>query len=139
MKVFIISDTHFGHINFFKQAKEHVDFLLIGLESDKTILISKGKNRPINSIEHRLEFMSEIKSVDVTFEIIGSYNFVSKEIEKSHKVLVKTINPDFLITEISTDKYWKKKEKRAKELQIGFIPITLDKINSSTNIINKLT
>jgi len=58
---------HIGHIRLFKFAKKHVDCLIIGLDNDKTISLTKGKNRPINSIQHRLETISELKSVDMAF------------------------------------------------------------------------
>ncbi|MDO8340544.1 MAG: adenylyltransferase/cytidyltransferase family protein, partial [Candidatus Woesebacteria bacterium] len=60
---------HMGHINLFKLAKKHVDILIVGLDNDKTIKLSKGNNRPINNYYRRSNFLSEITNVDYIFKI----------------------------------------------------------------------
>jgi D-beta-D-heptose 7-phosphate kinase/D-beta-D-heptose 1-phosphate adenosyltransferase len=60
---------HLGHINLFKVAKRHVDFLIVGLDNDETLKLTKGKNRPINNYNRRSKFLSEITLVDYIFKI----------------------------------------------------------------------
>lgn len=129
---------HFGHIQFFRLAKGHVDFLVVALDSDRTIFLSKGENRPINSIKHRLEVVSELRSVDAVFEITEVVDFRnSSEADFIYRKILQSIKPDYLITNISADDYWKEKENRAKHLQIKFLPLEIERPTSSTEIINK--
>ncbi len=43
---------HYGHVNFLRQAKEHGDYLLVGVHADETVMIYKP--RPILSMEERV-------------------------------------------------------------------------------------
>lgn len=131
---------HFGHVQLFRFAKKHVDFLVVGLDNDKTISLSKEKNRPVNKLQHRLNIMSELKSVDLTFGIKNIVNYKkSNDAERVYFKIAKKINPDYLITSMYADSYWKIKKTRAKCLQIEFILYTKKIINSTTKIINKIT
>lgn len=131
---------HFGHIQLFRFAKKHVDFLIVGLDNDKTISLSKGKNRPVNSIEQRLQMVSELRSVDTVFEITAVFDYADDAYaDKIHTDILKVLKPDYLITSIKADKYWQTKKLRAKHLQIKFLPDRRDRSNSSTTIIDKLT
>jgi len=54
---------HIGHLNLLKQAKEHCDFLIVGVNSDR--LVSEYKNKhTIISEKERAEIVSNIKCVD---------------------------------------------------------------------------
>jgi len=50
---------HIGHIKFFREAKKRVDFLMVGLDNDKSIKLSKGIGRPINTITDRMLQLEE--------------------------------------------------------------------------------
>jgi len=60
---------HLGHIRLFQFAKKHVDYLIVGLEQDETIRLTKGNNRPIHDIQTRNSDIQEIKSIDEIFYI----------------------------------------------------------------------
>jgi D-beta-D-heptose 7-phosphate kinase/D-beta-D-heptose 1-phosphate adenosyltransferase len=47
-----------------KFAKSLGDMLIVGLNSDDSVRSLKGKSRPINSQEHRLSMLRELRSVD---------------------------------------------------------------------------
>lgn len=128
---------HLGHIQLFRFAKKHVDFLVVGLDNDKTISLSKGKNRPFNNLKQRLQVLSELRKIDAVFEIKEVFHY--GKADKIHFNILKVVGPDYLITAIKADDYWKEKENRAKHFQIKFLPDTRDKANSSTAIIDKLT
>jgi len=131
---------HFGHIQLFRFAKKHVDLLAVGLDNDKTISLFKGDNHPINSIEQRLQIISELSSVDMAFEITQVFQYSDDaRANKIHTNILKTVNPDYLITATKADKFWKLKEQRAKDLQVKFLPDIRNRSNSSTTIINRLT
>ena len=78
---------HVGHIRYLSQAKKLGDFLIIGLNSDRSVKKLKGKDRPINSFEDRATLLSAINSVD----------FVIKFEEQTPENLIKDIVPDVLV------------------------------------------
>tara|TARA_R110002012_G_scaffold315603_1_gene529579 strand:- start:17649 stop:18035 length:387 start_codon:yes stop_codon:yes gene_type:complete len=55
---------HRGHVELFKFAKSHGDFLVIGIDSDKRVKNLKGPARPINNEVDRKFFLESIKFVD---------------------------------------------------------------------------
>jgi len=78
---------HKGHITYLKQAKELGDFLVIGLNSDKSVKKLKGESRPVNKEEDREYVLENLKPVDavVIFEDETPYN------------LIDAIKPDILV------------------------------------------
>src|SRR3989344_3127308 len=67
---------HEGHIDLFRFAKKHVDFLVIALDSDEAIREGKpacrqgrGEGRPIHSQKQRARILSELESVDMVIPI----------------------------------------------------------------------
>lgn len=54
---------HIGHINLLKHASS-LGVVRVGLDTDERIKLKKGNNRPVNSLEDRIEFMKSIKYVD---------------------------------------------------------------------------
>jgi cytidyltransferase-like protein len=131
---------HFGHVQFFRFAKKHVDFLVVGLDNNKTISLSKGKNRPVNKLQHRLSVVSELKSVDLVFGIKDTVDYRKPDdAERVYSKITQKVSPSYLITSTYSDSYWRIKKTRAKRLQIKFIPYTKKIISSTTNIIDKVT
>tara|TARA_R100000353_G_scaffold111243_1_gene79790 strand:+ start:507 stop:902 length:396 start_codon:yes stop_codon:yes gene_type:complete len=55
---------HRGHIELFKYAKSLGDCLVVGLDDDARIKSSKGNDRPINTLEDRVEMLRSIKYID---------------------------------------------------------------------------
>lgn len=55
---------HRGHISYLKQAKEHGDILIVGVNSDDSITRLKGPERPINSLADRMEVLAALDAVD---------------------------------------------------------------------------
>jgi len=78
---------HVGHIRYLSQAKKLGDFLIIGLNSDRSVKNLKGKDRPINSFEDRATLLLALNSVDL----------VIKFEEKTPENLIKEIVPDILV------------------------------------------
>ena len=129
---------HINHIELFIEAKEKIDILVIGIENDESIEISKGEGKPINNLSIRLKQISELRHVDYVFAINEVYKFGSDEAISVHKKLLKKLKPNCLLTRITADKYWKRKLAITKELNIGFIPINKAKTTSSSEIFTKL-
>jgi rfaE bifunctional protein nucleotidyltransferase chain/domain len=78
---------HKGHVVYLNEAKALGDVLIVGLNSDSSVKIIKGENRPINNEKDRAYVLSSLKPVDyvVIFEEDNPYN------------LIKQIIPDYLV------------------------------------------
>jgi rfaE bifunctional protein nucleotidyltransferase chain/domain len=55
---------HAGHLYMIHQAKLQADVLIVGLNSDASIQAYKSQDRPIVSLEYRLEMMAALSFVD---------------------------------------------------------------------------
>ncbi len=53
---------HYGHMNFLKQARQHGDFLLVGIHADEAVMVYKRK--PIFSMEERVASVEGCRYVD---------------------------------------------------------------------------
>lgn len=78
---------HTGHLKILNGAKALGEILIVGLNSDKSVKILKGKNRPIINQFDRSIVLSNFRSVDyvVIFD------------EETPLELIKTIQPDILV------------------------------------------
>lgn len=46
---------HHGHIEFLKKAKTHCDYLHVGIMTDYWVQVQKGPERPMESLQKRME------------------------------------------------------------------------------------
>ena len=71
---------HVGHIRYLSNAKKLGDFLIVGLNSDESVKILKGQNRPINQFEDRAMLLLALRSVDlvIMFEEQTPENLINK-------------------------------------------------------------
>ena len=71
---------HVCHIRYLSNAKKLGDFLIVGLNSDESVKILKGQNRPINQFEDRAMLLSALTSVDlvIMFEEQTPENLINK-------------------------------------------------------------
>ena len=78
---------HAGHIHLLENAKKLGDFLIVAINSDKSIKALKGNNRPINKLSARIEVLKALACVDliVTFD------------ELTPLKIIKMISPDYLV------------------------------------------
>ncbi len=63
---------HIGHLNMFKRAKEQCDYLIVGVVSDKGVVIHKG-TEPFVPFEERIEMVRSCRYVDEAVEISFNY------------------------------------------------------------------
>ncbi len=61
---------HPGHVRYLKAARELGDWLIVAVNSDDSVRRLKGESRPVNGVEHRMEVLCALESVDwvVPFE-----------------------------------------------------------------------
>jgi rfaE bifunctional protein nucleotidyltransferase chain/domain len=55
---------HAGHVEYLQQARRQGDFLVVGLNSDRSIRSIKGENRPINEESRRARVLAALGCVD---------------------------------------------------------------------------
>ena len=130
---------HMGHTNLFRHAKKYVDFLVVGLDNDKTIKRVKGKNRPVNNFNRRSKLLSELGTVDKIFLIEKTSIHGSEEARGSYKEIVEKIRPTHIITHKTCDKHWKEKKKVARANNIKLLLDNSRKITNSGTILDKLS
>ncbi len=78
---------HAGHVSYLQKARDMVDALIVGVNSDASIARIKGPKRPINRCEDRVAVLCALESVDyvVVFE------------EDTPENLIRVVKPDLLI------------------------------------------
>ena len=69
---------HAGHVRYLETAKSFGDVLIVGLNSDQSVITLKGKNRPINMQMDRAYLLAAIEVVDyvVIFDEDTPYNLI---------------------------------------------------------------
>lgn len=55
---------HPGHVRYLYAARQAGDYLVVGLNSDKSVRAIKGEGRPINFQEFRAEMLAALECVD---------------------------------------------------------------------------
>lgn len=58
---------HAGHVQFLRRARQNCDYLILLLNSDKSVNRLKGAGRPVNAEMHRALVMSAVEMVDLVF------------------------------------------------------------------------
>lgn len=78
---------HRGHIHYLYEASELGDKLIVGLNSDASVGILKGENRPVKNELNRSEILAALSAVDlvIIFE------------DKTPLSLIKKVKPDVLV------------------------------------------
>lgn len=78
---------HAGHVKYLEEAKSFGDILILGLNSDQSVKLLKGKDRPINTQDDRAYILASLESVDyvVIFD------------EETPYELIKLIQPHILV------------------------------------------
>ena len=71
---------HIGHIRYLEQARELGDLLVVGVNSDESVRRLKGKDRPINSEQDRVELLTALDCVDfvIVFEDDTPYDLICR-------------------------------------------------------------
>lgn len=78
---------HHGHINYLTAAKALGDRLIVGVNTDASVAALKGPNRPVNTLQHRMEVLAGLKAVD----------WVVAFAEATPGQLVDALGPDVLV------------------------------------------
>ena len=120
--------VHRGHIEFLKFCKSHGDVVVVGLNSDESVKIIKGEDRPINNQNDRAAVLAAMETVD----------YVSVFDEPDPLELIKKVKPDILVK----GRDWAGKGVVGAEFvesygaKVVFAPLVEGK--SSTSVIEKI-
>ena len=70
---------HLGHISLLEKAKKFGDYLIVALNSDRSVKNLKGKTRPINKVAARIKVLTALKCVDfvVVFNELTPLNIIN--------------------------------------------------------------
>lgn len=112
----IFDVLHQEHKKFLKAAKQPGDILLVGLESDARTRQLKGKNRPLNLINIRLQNLTKWGIADYIFPLPETF-----KTSQDHEKLIKKIKPDILAISSHTPNQPQKKkliEKYGGQLKV---------------------
>jgi len=79
---------HPGHISYLHNARLLGDYLVVGVNSDRSVNRLKGMSRPINNLNYRMFMLASLQSVDavISFEDDTPYELIS---DISPSILVK--------------------------------------------------
>jgi D-beta-D-heptose 7-phosphate kinase/D-beta-D-heptose 1-phosphate adenosyltransferase len=78
---------HYGHVNYLQQAKKNADFLIVAVNSDKSVKKIKGKTRPINTQRERASIIAALECVD----------YVTIFDETTPLKIIQALKPDILV------------------------------------------
>ena len=78
---------HAGHVDYLEEAKSFGDFLIVGMNSDKSVRKIKGEKRPIVPEGYRARVLEGLRAVDCVFIF---------DDETPIKV-IETVRPDILV------------------------------------------
>jgi len=129
---------HIGHVQLFEFAKSRVDLLVVGIDNDKTIKLSKGDDRPLFNQDERASVLSALSAIDYVFIVDDVYKYGSPNLDHIFDNILLKVKPDYLITTKQTDRFWENKKKKMEKFGGKLISHKLYEEKSSTNIIKKL-
>jgi D-beta-D-heptose 7-phosphate kinase/D-beta-D-heptose 1-phosphate adenosyltransferase len=123
---------HSGHVTYLHCAKELGDILIVGINTDESIKRIKGNERPINSLQDRMNVIAGLYSVDHVVAF-------GTPTDDTPIQLIDIIKPEVFV---KGGDYSKEKLPEAKTIEdnggeIVFIPYIPD--HSTTQIIDKIT
>ena len=118
---------HVGHVRYLQKTKSLADFSIVMLNSDKSVKMIKGDDRPINNEQDRAELLSALSCVDyvVLFE------------EKSPAKLLENIKPDIYTkgADYTLETLPERDVVIRNNIRVEFIDFVAGK--STTNVIKK--
>jgi rfaE bifunctional protein nucleotidyltransferase chain/domain len=119
---------HPGHVGYLRAARELVDVLIVGINSDTSVRANKGPSRPINSEHERALVLAGLSSVDHVFVFDERNNNTNVELLRPN-VYIKA--GDYSEAQLSS-----KKIVESYGGSIALVPFKEG--NSTTSIIGKI-
>lgn len=120
---------HVGHVRYLQKTKSFADYMIVLLNSDKSVKAIKGENRPINNENDRAEILCALSCVD--YVVLFDENS-PRDLLDAIKPDVYTKGADYTIETLPEADIMKKNGTR-----VEFIEFVAGK--STTNVINKIS
>ena len=119
---------HVGHVRYLQKTKSFADYLIVLLNSDKSVRAIKGEGRPINNEHNRAEILCALSCVD----------FVVLFDENSPADLIDEIKPDVYTkgADYTMETLPEADVVRKNNIRVEFISFVEGQ--STTNLINKI-
>ena len=119
---------HIGHVRLLREAAQHGDFLVIGLNSDASVRGLKGENRPIQPQDDRAELLAAL-------ECDGAVTIFEED--TPHK-LIDQLRPDVLVKggDYTPDQVVGRDLVEARGGRLVLIPLVQGR--STTGLVNRL-
>ncbi len=125
--------VHVGHLEYLRRAKLTGDLLFVGVENDLCVQKNKGNGRPFNSLDTRLEFLSQLQSPDFVFGFDNSPLYSDLESREIFIRRYRELNPNLIAVTTNFDSNIDLKKKQAEEAGVELHQINIDgTTNSST-------
>lgn len=127
--------VHIGHIEYFREAKKLGDVLFVGVENDDSVRINKGKKLPLNNIHDRLEFLTELESVDYVFGFVDEPVYKKDTAFDMYTQRFKDLKPNIIVASTSElTSHLELKKDQAKKAGIKIVVVDHGRKNSSTKL-----
>lgn len=127
--------VHIGHTRLFKFAKENVDILAVGVDSDELARsYRKQAEWLFNPLKNRIEVLESIGTIDVLFPINNVQSANSDlDLEEFETNLLMKLKPTHVITNPIADMFYLKRKHRCEYLGIQLLEFW------NTNILEQTT
>lgn len=120
---------HIGHLNLLERAKEHCDYLIVGVNSDKLVEDYKKKT-PIIPCEERMRIISALKCVDKVIKM--------EDRDKIKVCMQNNINAIFMGDDWKGSDFYNKMEQELKKYGVDIVYFPYTNTTSSTILREKL-
>jgi D-glycero-beta-D-manno-heptose 1-phosphate adenylyltransferase len=97
---------HVGHGRYLAEGRLYGDVLIVGVDSDELTRSMKGKNRPFDVFEERIEILSMLDSVSI---------IVKRDVDQHKYDLIKLVKPDVLIMSQTTSSFTDEDKKELEQ------------------------
>lgn len=131
----ILDIVHIGHVEYLRAAKDAGNLLFVGIENDETVRLNKGRNRPFNNLDERLEFLTEFQSVDFVFGFENIPNY-DQDVDL-YTQRFRELSPTAIAVS-SWDPNIDLKKKEANDARVELVIIDHGKRNSTTRLLEMI-
>ena len=126
---------HQGHIDFLRSLREFGDVLVIAIKSDAEVRSYKDLDRPIQNEDVRAAIIDAIRYVDYTVIAPEPPADFGPDREPPRLAVARSLHPDLFVT---YNMRWEAHRKAFEELDIELKIIPIEKVNSTTSIIERI-
>jgi len=123
---------HQGHIDYLRDVKALGDILVVALKSDAEIRSYKEEGRPIQNEDVRAAILDAIRYVDY---VVIAPEGKEGDAEPARMQVARALKPDVIV---SVNPKWNAYRDELKGLGVELKIIPIEKVNSTTSIIERI-